>query len=182
MLLAPVVYDFKQCIDWVPKSLNWRCGNTTAKSHRSCEGRVAVQADRTSALQNNVLIQTITSGLNMQWCFTSQEHDAGFLYSCWNLLLLPIAFSISLLSSLLSASMFLPCATSVPNVFLSSKNISSSLHVLHITFSILPFTPVDFHFFSSGFFTQETISLSLSDIIRPICWPPAQEYLQWKHA
>lgn len=86
---------------------------------------------------------------------------SSLLGTCCSSPLLP-PFLSPLYSYLLLCS--LPCATSVPNLFLSSKNIFLSLHILHITFSILPFTPGDFHFFSSGFFTQENISLSLATL------------------
>lgn len=57
----------------------------------------------------------------------------------------------------------LPCSSSVPNLFPSSRNTSLSLCIFHV-FLCFAFPPAAFHFFSPSFFTQETISLSLATL------------------
>lgn len=90
-----------------------------------------------------------------------QGHDACFLSFSWDLLFFLISSPISLHSQLLLLS--LPCSSSVPNLFPSSRNMSLSLCIFHV-FLCFAFPPAAFHFFSPSFFTQETISLSLATL------------------
>lgn len=93
----------------------------------------------------------------------SQEHDARFLSFSWDLLCSsssPPPFLFTFHSYLLLLSLL--HASSVPNLFPSSKNMSLSLCIFHV-FLCFAFPPAAF-LFSSSFFTQETISLSLDTL------------------